>query len=377
MGGCLGGQRRPPRANQNDSGHGEKRGRGTPASKDAASLAKMAAEDEARTTKGAGKESILGFFPSSQKKVSVCGVASDVQQKGFADKKTQWVGAPEELIALRVGHACKKGLKPESPNQDDFCVFRAATEPSWGIYGVFDGHGPYGHDISNFVQEALPRLLVSDAYFKHDPEKALSNAFLDVHKKCMESQTDGRFDCMLSGTTATIAMHRDGVFYVAHVGDSRCVLARWRGDELRTEELTTDHKPTCEDEKKRIQAKGGQVRRLEGDIPERVFVSGKLYPGLAMTRSIGDAVGTTAGVTCTPEVKSMKVLKDWRFILVCSDGVWEFIESKEAVEMVSKYSPAEAQKAAENLASVAWNRWIQEEGNVVDDITVICVWFNE
>merc|ERR1712050_666471 len=102
---------------------------------------------------------------------------------------------------------------------------------------------------------------------------------------------------MLSGTTATLCMHRDGVLYVAHVGDSRAVLARLVGDEVRSEDLTNDHKPTCEAECRRIQAKGGQVRRLEGDIPHRVFVSGKLYPGLAMTRSIGDAVGTTAGIT--------------------------------------------------------------------------------
>lgn len=28
--------------------------------------------------------------------------------------------------------------------------------------GVFDGHGPYGHDISNFVQDVLPRLFVQE-----------------------------------------------------------------------------------------------------------------------------------------------------------------------------------------------------------------------
>ena len=32
-------------------------------------------------------------------------------------------------------------------------------------------------------------------------------------------------------------------------------------------------------------------------------------------------------------------------------------------------------EAAEALASEAWNRWVHEEGNVVDDITVIVTWF--
>ena len=34
------------------------------------------------------------------------------------------------------------------------------------------------------------------------------------------------------------------------------------------------------------------------------------------------------------------------------------------------------QSATEVLAQEAWKRWIQEEGNVVDDITVIIVWLN-
>lgn len=53
------------------------------------------------------------------------------------------------------------------------------------------------------------------------------------------------------------------------------------------------------------------------------------------------------------------------------------MKSQDAVDMIKKYSPLEAQVAADALCAEAWNRWIQDEGNVVDDITVICVWFNE
>jgi len=71
------------------------------------------------------------------------------------------------------------------------------------------------------------------------------------------------------------------------------------------------------------------------------------------------------------------VQKDWRFILLCSDGIWEFISSQEAVDIVGRHPASEVQKAADTLASEAWNRWIKAEGNVVDDITVICAWFHE
>jgi len=324
-------------------------------------------------TKPTTAGNILDFFPEARRRSSLCGVPSDAQQKGFSDKATARGG--EELPgAFKVGYACKKGLKPESPNQDDFCIFHIDTT---SIYGVFDGHGPYGHDISSFVQVHLPRQIVQDPNFGEDPEKAFASAFPETHRLCAESQAEGRFDCALSGTTATLAMLRDGMLHVAHVGDSRAVLARRQGDTLLAEDLTVDHKPTCESERRRIQAAGGQVKRLEGDIPYRVFLSGKMYPGLAMTRSIGDTLGTSAGVTSTPEIKSFRVQSDWRFMLLCSDGIWEFISPQEAVDIVAKHPTAEVQRAAENLASEAWNRWIEEEGNVVDDITVIVTWVNE
>lgn len=37
------------------------------------------------------------------------------------------------------------------------CVCRVGQ---WSLYGVFDGHGPYGHDVSHYVQRELPAKLL-------------------------------------------------------------------------------------------------------------------------------------------------------------------------------------------------------------------------
>mmetsp|Transcript_75576 Transcript_75576/g.133793 ORF Transcript_75576/g.133793 Transcript_75576/m.133793 type:complete len:362 (-) Transcript_75576:43-1128(-) len=300
-------------------------------------------------------------------------------RKALRTKKIQKFG--EETIKAaghQIGFACKKGLKPESPNQDDFCIICSDSDV---ILGVFDGHGPYGHDISNFAHETLPEQVVRDSRFKEDPAQALGDAFSKTHNLCTEqakSQNGAVFDCTLSGTTATVVLQRQDSLHVAHVGDSRAVLAKGRtASELKAEDLTVDHKPDIQEERRRIEEHGGQVRRLEGDIPHRVFLPNKMYPGLAMTRSIGDEVGVSAGVISTPDVSTRQIAQDWRFLVLCSDGVWEFIKSQEAVDIVKKFPAQDAQKSAEALASEAWNRWIEEEGNVVDDITVIVAWFNE
>ncbi|CAK0857510.1 unnamed protein product [Prorocentrum cordatum] len=72
------------------------------------------------------------------------------------------------------------------------------------------------------------------------------------------------------------------------------------------EDMTEDHKPNNEDEMRRVEASGGEVRRLDGEVPHRVFLRGKMYPGLAMTRAIGDTIGTSAGVSSTPTVRSFE-----------------------------------------------------------------------
>mmetsp|Transcript_40292 Transcript_40292/g.125360 ORF Transcript_40292/g.125360 Transcript_40292/m.125360 type:complete len:359 (-) Transcript_40292:88-1164(-) len=318
---------------------------------------------------------LLSLLGGGGRRLAAVGSASAAGQRGFADKRMVTERCGEEPTAgFRVGWSCKKGLKPESPNQDDLCIFCAE---GLGIYGVFDGHGPCGHDVSNFVQMTLSRGFVQHPQFADDPEKALGAAFTQTQSHCVRCQSEGQLDCSLSGTTATLAMLRGDVLYVAHVGDSRAVLARGASGQLEAEDLTRDHKPTCEGERARIEAAGGEVRRLEGDIPYRVFLHGKMYPGLAMTRAIGDTVGAIAGVSSVPEVSAFKVKDTWRFMLLCSDGVWEFMSSEEAVMIVSKFSAVDAQKAAEALAAEAWTRWIQEEGNVVDDITVVCTWFRD
>lgn len=252
-----------------------------------------------------------------------------------------------------------------------------AAASSMGIYGVFDGHGPYGHEVSHFAHQQLPLVLLKSEEFKTNPREALKKAFAKTHTRVQHAAERLHFDCQLSGTTGTVVCRQDAdnSLWVAHVGDSRAVMAQETVDgKLKALDLSKDHKPGLPEEKARITKSGGQVRCLNGDVNERVFIKNRLYPGLAMSRSIGDLVGASVGVTSEPEVSKFSITKQDKFMLICSDGVWEFISSQEAIDIVSKYDPNDSVAAAEALAQEAWDLWIKEEGNVVDDITVILVY---
>lgn len=112
-------------------------------------------------------------------RVSIMGAASHRTQSYFENKNETLLGnrSTSDLNLIGIGHACRKGLKPESPNQDDFFIFHLEHV---GLYGVFDGHGPFGHDVSNFVQQRLPKHIYNHELFRSNTSAALRSAFSKV-----------------------------------------------------------------------------------------------------------------------------------------------------------------------------------------------------
>merc|ERR1719506_945004 len=105
------------------------------------------------------------------------------------------------------------------------------------------------------------------------------------------------------------------MIHIAHVGDSRVVLAKTDpaaktdGEKWQAIDLTEDHKPNLPAEKARIEQMGGQVI-FDGGYNYRVYAKGKRYPGLNMSRAMGDLVGFyDAGISAMPDVASHHVGK--------------------------------------------------------------------
>jgi len=140
--------------------------------------------------------------------------------------------------------------------------------------------------------------------------------------------------------------------------------------------LSLDHKPDVPPEKARILAAGGRVFAVHYDDgvdgPPRVWLGHMDVPGLAMSRSLGDAVAHSVGVSSEPEVFEYTLdSKKEVFLILATDGLWEFCSDGEVVTMVGR--ARDPQEAVEGLIKEANARWLREE-QVVDDTTV-CVAF--
>jgi serine/threonine protein phosphatase PrpC len=136
--------------------------------------------------------------------------------------------------------------------------------------------------------------------------------------------------------------------------------------------MTRDHKPNLPEERARIELSGGVVRTMNLDNSVRVFVKDRYYPGLSMSRALGDQLSAEIGVSCEPEITTYDITDVDRFLIIASDGVWEFMTNEDVVdEVATSLQTHTVQETADRLGTIAWNRWKAKEHNVVDDITVV------
>lgn len=317
----------------------------------------------------------------SARRASVVNSMPDQGSTSFANKTMQMLGEEIDPVTTGLGYTCRKGLKPESPNQDSWTIVR--VDDNYAVYGVFDGHGQKGHDISNFVKEYIPKLIVKDTRFRSDDmPQMLVDLFRKTQGLISHMDQTKKLSAQMSGTTATVVIHdlMQNKLTIGHVADSTAVLGEWvdsSKSKTKGRALTRDHKPDLKDEKARIEKAGGRVV-FDGYANHRVYAKNGRYPGLNMSRCLGDLLGhQDAGCIADPETSELTLDPSAHVLLLCSDGVWEFITADEAVALVSDHPPAKAMLAAERLAKEAWDRWIREEGgSVVDDITCILVHLN-
>ena len=147
-------------------------------------------------------------------------------------------------------------------------------------------------------------------------------------------------------------------------------------------QLSYDQKPDDENEKKRIEENNGEVHKLideeEGEIgPMRVFMKGEKFPGIAMSRSIGDRIASRIGVFSLPEIREFEIEETSKFIVMGSDGIWEFLTMEKVTHYVNKfYRKNNIEEAAKKLVKKS-REWWEKEDTVIDDITVIIIFFDE
>jgi len=216
---------------------------------------------------------------------------------------------------FRVGAAYMQGWR-ESMEDAHTVILKMKNHPMSGFFGIFDGHS--GSICSKFVANVLPKNL--DKLSQWD-EKEIARVVMETDQEFLDAveykdKDDG------SAAIFTIASYDESTsIYTllnANIGDSRIVLAEKQADGSYLDNACTqDHKPTNDEERRRIEEAGGlvQMNRVDGQ--------------LALSRAFGDRMLKTLHlppekrkVTSNPEILINEATKEDFLFLAC-DGIYE------------------------------------------------------
>jgi len=188
--------------------------------------------------------------------------------------------------------------------------------------------------------------------------------------------------------------------------------------------LSVDQTPWRKDERRRIKAAGGRILtidQIEGcrpipvetthttegeesdefgdrilgmnddavDIagdPPRVWLKDEPMPGTAYTRSLGDGIAQTVGVTAEPEMITKEIavrmgrndgdgyVGTEEVLVLASDGVFEFLPNQEVMDLCDKAGGC-PKVACRKIMDRSYEKWVEYE-NRTDDISAIVIWMD-
>ena len=319
----------------------------------------------------------------------------------------------EKKFATHTRKGTEEDGKIKENNQDASIILNNVLKlDNFCIYGIMDGHGSNGHLVSNFVKDKIEKYFndIKTYRQKNKLKKAVSsldvNGINDIYEKLAyndyeiirnfykrvnEELYDTNFDIHFSGTTCVLVFRIGQKLICSNVGDSRAVLVNKNKIDLYNNkdltkidnsiyefiEMSHDHKPENKEERERIEKLGGEVAQefLEGEEnkpagPFRIWNKGCNYPGIAVSRSLGDKIAELIGVIAEPDILEFNICDKSKYIIMGSDGVFGYLSNNDimniAGSLLIKNNP---DKACLDIIKRGAELFKEKE-NRIDDITI-------
>ncbi|KAB2064989.1 hypothetical protein ES319_A09G059300v1 [Gossypium barbadense] len=239
---------------------------------------------------------------------------------------------------------------------EDVCYYQWPLPgiDQFGVFGICDGHG--GVEAAKSASKILPEMLatiLSDSVIRervlsqHDASDVLKDAFL---------RAEASMNNYYEGCTATVLLvwaDADENFYAqcANVGDSACLM-NVGGKQIK---MTEDHKISSYSERLRMEGMGEPLRDGETRLC-----------GLNLARMLGDKFvkQQDSRFSSEPFISEPVHINQTSgaFALLASDGFWDVVTAKKAIQLVAQEREKElmAESEKENLAEKIANVLLNE-----------------
>ncbi|KAF2568264.1 hypothetical protein F2Q70_00025462 [Brassica cretica] len=190
---------------------------------------------------------------------------------------------------------------------------------SCSVAVFYDGHG--GVKAAEFAAKNLDKNVLEEVSGKSGASEiadAVKRGYLTTDAAFLDGED------VKGGSCCVTAMVRDGNLVVSNAGDCRAVMSVGGVAEA----LSSDHRPSRDDERERIETTGGYVDTFNG-----VW---RIQGSLAVSRGIGD-VHLKRWVIAEPETKMLRIDQDHEFLILASDGLWDKVSNQEAVDIARPF----------------------------------------
>jgi len=319
----------------------------------------------------------------------------------------------EKKFATHTRTGEEEDGKVKENNQDASIILNNVLKiENYSIYGIMDGHGSNGHLVSNYVKEQIEKYFNDVKTYRQNKKlkKAVSSLEAcdanDIYeklkyndyeiirhffKKVDEELYDTNFDVHFSGTTCVLVFKIGQKIICSNVGDSRAVLINKNKTDISSTkdlnqidnsnyefiELSHDHKPENKEERERIEKLGGEVAQeyFIGNEdkpagPFRVWNKGCNYPGIAVSRTLGDKIAELIGVIPDPDILEFNIEDKSKYIIMGSDGVFDYLSNSDIMDIAgSLLIRNNPDKACLDIIKKAAELFKEKE-NRIDDITI-------
>ncbi|KAF4365736.1 hypothetical protein G4B88_009459 [Cannabis sativa] len=242
-----------------------------------------------------------------------------------------------------------------SPSSSLFCNKSSMLSPPETLTLTLSHLKPsQGSKAAAFAADNLEKNVLAELVSKDGDdhiEEAVKHGYLNTDSDFLKQDFRG-------GSCCVTALIRKGNLVVSNAGDCRAVMSRGGAAEA----LTSDHRPSREDEKERIENTGGYV-----DLCRGVW---RIQGSLAVSRGIGDR-HLKQWVIAEPETRVLQIKPEHEFLILASDGLWDKVSNQEAVDTVRGFcvgvEKPEPLFACKKLVEVAASR------GSFDDISVMLI----
>ena len=218
-------------------------------------------------------------------------------------------------------------------------------------------------------------------FMSKDNFSEIFQSFEEIDKELHEKYNKNK-KCDDSGTSLNLMIifnsNSLNKIISTNLGNTKTILIT---DDKKIKELNIIHTPCIKEERLRVEEHGGVIDRIDWLKvgPLRVWFKGKKYPGLTITRSLGDFEAIPLGIIPVPDIKEYDIDEEKIKILVmATNGVWEFLTNDKIMDITWQfYESEDAQGATEKIIETAGKIWRIKNPNNIPDLSAGVFFFNK